>query len=105
MEVIMLRSLIALTLLVGAVSTPALAKDPTPVTSGNGNSGTPAFCGAEILPTVPQANLGECVSYGTTSDEGFASHMCDALREIHPDVFYSLYDSFSECVRENKTQP
>jgi len=101
----MLRSLIAVALLASAASIPAFATDPAPQPSGNGNSGVAEFCASEVLPLLPLANLGECVGYVLTSEQGFASHDCDAFREIEPDLFYTIYDSYSECVRENKVHP
>lgn len=98
----MLRSMIATALLLGAMASPAIAADPAPVTSGSGRSYHPTDCGIYVLPTTPQANLGECVSYDNSSDMGFASHYCDAFLEIQPDLFYTVYDSRSQCVRENK---
>jgi hypothetical protein len=65
----------------------------------------PADCAAIILPALPQATLGECVGYSLASEQGFASHDCDAFLEIDPDLFYTIYDSYSQCVRENKVHP
>ena len=62
------------------------------------------FCRDVVLPQVPAANLGECVSYSETDyncDAGFATHDCDAFLEGDPVGFYLTYDSFNQCVREN----
>jgi hypothetical protein len=56
-------------------------------------------CRSDVLPNVPEANLGECVSYNKVSDKGFPAHDCDAFLETAPDIFFLFYDSYSECVR------
>lgn len=60
-----------------------------------------ALCRDVILPNTPEANLGECMSFFRTSQEGFYAHLCDVLRELEPDV-YAQYDNFGDCVREQR---
>jgi hypothetical protein len=69
-----------------------------PMAPAQANSGAVNFCQTEILPTLPTANLGECVSYILTSPEGFATHYCDAQLENNPDFFLD-FESFADCVR------
>ena len=100
----MFRPLIIAAVL-ATMATPSSAADPLPIPSGNGRSWVPGACAAEILPVLPAANLGECVGYSNTSEAGFASHDCDAFMEIEPDLFFAIYDSYSDCVRQNKAHP
>ena len=67
----MLRLSLAAALVISAFATSAMASDPTPVTSGKGGSSAPAGSAADALPNVPQANLGECVSFGEFHHPGF----------------------------------
>ncbi len=97
----LLATAISVTLLVA--SSTSAAADPTPTPgSGNGATGLVSLCSTVVLPNVPQANLGECVSYSRASDAGFPSHQCDVLREIYPDVLETLFGTYSDCVRAMK---
>lgn len=69
-----------------------------PTAPAQANPAVVNFCKTEILPTLPTANLGECVSYILTSEEGFATHYCDAELENNPDFFLD-FESFADCVR------
>ena len=61
-------------------------------------------CREFLLPFVPEANLGECVSYVQNfGTQGFPAHFCDAERETNPD-FDLIFDSYSECVRLIRAQ-
>ncbi|GAA4725000.1 hypothetical protein H9L13_12525 [Sphingomonas lutea] len=93
----MTRHFTALFVLVaGTLATPALPAPPE-----SGKSGAVEFC-RSLLPSLPSANLGECVSYVIVNENGFPSHDCDAFLEINPALFYLFYDSYSDCVRANK---
>ena len=67
-----------------------------------------AFCRVHITePGFTTGTLGECTSYVQTlfkTDDGFVSHFCDGLEETQPDVFYSMFDSKSECIRTVRNQ-
>jgi hypothetical protein len=76
-----------------------MSANATPSPSGKGNPAV-AVCAYEVLPYVPQANLGECVSYSIIPNKAFSTHDCDAWLEIYPDDFYANWDSYSQCVRE-----
>ena len=69
-----------------------------PMAPAQANPGVVNFCKTEILPTVPTANLGECISYILTSAEGFATHYCDSELENNPDFFLD-FEFFADCVR------
>ena len=96
----MTRHFIALLVLTaGTIATPALPAPPH-----SGKSGAVEFCQNVILPNVPTANLGECVSYVIVNENGFPSHDCDAFIENDPDLFFQIYDSYSDCVRTLKSE-
>ena len=80
-----------------SLPSPALAA-PTPSPSDKGNPAV-ALCAYDVLPYVPQATLGECVSYVIIPNKAFSTHDCDAWLEIYPDDFYANWDSYSQCVR------
>lgn len=95
----MTRMFVALaTLAATTFSAPVLSAPPE-----SGKSGAVAFC-RTLLPGIPEANLGECVSYVIVNENGFPSHDCDAFLEINPDLFYLIYDSYSDCVRTLKSE-
>ncbi|HVH48885.1 MAG TPA: hypothetical protein VM760_03275 [Sphingomicrobium sp.] len=91
----MMRKLLATLALASGLQAPALASPP----EDPGKSGAVDFCAEVVLPNVPSANLGECVSILLVSTNGYPAHECDAFLEIAPDVFYTVYDSYSDCVR------
>ena len=86
----------ALSMSAGTFSEPASAQE------NNGAKPAVDFCANVVLPQLPKANLGECVGYIRTSDQGFPSHECDSLLEIFPDEFFLMFDSYSDCVRTLK---
>ena len=50
----------------------------------------------------PTANLGECVSFVQMffkSPNGMPAHECDALKEVDPELFDVLFDSYADCVQ------
>ena len=56
------------------------------------------FCLNVVLPLLPTANLGECVSYSLTyGTYGYAQHECDAARELDPD-FDINFGTYANCV-------
>ena len=56
------------------------------------------FCLNVVLPLLPGASLGECVSYSLTfGTYGYAQHECDAARELDPD-FDLDFGSYANCV-------
>ena len=86
------RVIIALALALGA--TPIL---PTLPAAASPESIT--ICREDILPSDPNANLGECVSFGKSfGTDAFAAHLCDYLRESDPD-FEENYGSYADCVQ------
>jgi len=57
------------------------------------------FCISVVLPLLPDANLGECISYGEAFGKpGFAAHACDTERELNPD-FEADFGTYANCVR------
>lgn len=95
----MTRHLIALLALVsGTYAAPALPAPPE-----SGKSGAVLLC-QSLLPDIPEANLGECVSFVIVDENGFPAHDCDAFLEIEPDLFYLIYDSYSDCVRTLRSE-
>lgn len=63
------------------------------------------LCRTIILPTTPEANLGECMSFNRSSAEGFHTQFCLAYEELEPEAFYEEFDSFSECIRAEHALP
>jgi hypothetical protein len=63
------------------------------------------LCRTIILPTTPEANLGECMSFNRSSAEGFHTQFCLAYEELEPEAFYAEFDSYSECVRAEHALP
>src|SRR5207253_2325884 len=60
-----------------------------------------AIC-RNLLPSRPNSNLGECLSYlnvATNESGGDASHACDFLIDNDPDTFDSLFVTRSECIQ------
>jgi len=60
-----------------------------------------AIC-RDLLPSRPNSNLGECLSYITVvrnDSDGDPSHHCDFLEENAPDIFDLLFTSRSECIQ------
>ncbi|MEO8547348.1 MAG: hypothetical protein ABI422_03160 [Sphingomicrobium sp.] len=98
-----MRKYLAVALAVSAFCAPVItpstanAKPPPPSSQAN-----PAVAGCEtnVLPYVPQANLGECVAYSIIPNHALSTHDCDAFLEIDPAGFYAVFDSYSDCVRE-----
>jgi hypothetical protein len=61
------------------------------------------FCRTVVLPSLPLANLGECVGYAASfSTPGYPAHECDSFLEIDPETFFEVFDSYSDCVRTLK---
>jgi hypothetical protein len=95
----MKRLFIALMTLAAAVqSGPAISAAPE-----YSKGAAVALC-KELLPGIPEANLGECTSYVMTDNNfnAFPAHWCDAFMEGDPDLFFSIFDSYSDCVRTMK---
>ena len=60
------------------------------------------YCYALIASgAYPTLNLGECVSFNVTSEQGFVTKFCDFVRET---ANYSDYGftSYSDCVRNSR---
>jgi hypothetical protein len=94
MEDVMKHLFVALLTLAATVPTvPANSAPPD-----SGKSGAVLFC-RSLLPDLPTANLGECVSYVIVNENGFPAHDCDAFLENEPELFYLFYESYSDCVR------
>lgn len=56
------------------------------------------FCLNVVLPLIPTASLGECVSFSLTyGTYGYAQHECDAARELDPD-FDIDFGTYANCV-------
>lgn len=78
---------------------PTMADPPSPAPPRGDNAGTLDFCVFLMsLEQFEEMNLGECMSFNSVSEDGFAPHGCDALREFG--LLDDLgYDSYSDCVR------
>ena len=82
-----------------AVTEPAHAQVVTPP-----GRDAPPGCQTHVLPNTPTANLGECVAlvnnFWRSPDHGLVAQLCDAVMETAPGFFFSLYGSYSECIRD-----
>lgn len=77
--------------------TPVLPAAPARAAANTGI----AIC-HELLPSRPNSNLGECLSYINVAENqsgGDASHACDFLIENDPDTFDLMFTSRSECIQ------
>lgn len=83
-----------------AALSPAMADPPSPAPAQGKNAALIEFCVYLMsLDAFAGMNLGECMSFNSVADPGFAPHGCDALREFG--ILYDYYDSYSDCVRSN----
>ncbi len=85
-----------------AISATAVAAAPAASSAHPANRQVQDFCHALIASgTYPTLNLGECVSFNVTSDQGFVTKFCDFLRETDGYADYG-FTSFSDCVRSSR---
>lgn len=77
--------------------TPIMAASPARAAANPGI----AIC-HELLPSRPNSNFGECLSYinvAKNQSGGEPSHACDFLIDNDPDTFDLLFASRSECIQ------
>jgi hypothetical protein len=89
-----------LTLVAGTLATPALPAAP------EFSKGAAVELCRQLGFPDGEGNLGECTSYVMTfsNPNGFPAHDCDAFMEGAPELFFSLFDSYSDCVRTAKSE-
>jgi hypothetical protein len=81
-----------------ALATPAVV--PTPAQAQDrGATNDLALCRDVILPEFPESNLGRCVGFNRTSDEGFNTFICQSYRLLDPVNFDDEFDTFGDCVK------
>jgi hypothetical protein len=99
----MKRTVLFLGAVVLAIPAPLALPSPANAQISPGQ-GAPEACQTFVLPFDPTSNLGECVAFVNTfwrsPEHGSIVMLCDAVREIAPAYFFSVYDSHSECVRD-----
>jgi len=85
-------------LIFGAASfaTPVIV--PTPA-QAQGARDDLALCRDIILPEFPQSNLGRCMGFNRSSDEGFNTFICQYERLLDPINFADEFDTFGDCVK------
>jgi hypothetical protein len=80
----------------------------TPSVAAGGSTTPPGrtdfiqFCKSDTAGST-EFTLGDCASYVTallTNSNGYAAQDCDFWRTVAPDVFYSAYDTYDQCVRD-----
>ena len=95
--------MLAATLVSGSFGSPAAAQAQPPVNTAANLDFRRAF-----IQQVEGVPLGGCLSFLQTDElgsPGFIPHLCTAFEGSDPDEFYLIYSSFSDCVRELRTQP
>jgi len=96
------RLLTALALVAGSLGSPAVSEPAAPPATSN-NKGSNAellqFC-ADLIDSgeFPALQLGECMSFNLTPDQGFKAHLCDYIRSNNLWEDFGV-TSFSDCVR------
>ena len=62
------------------------------------------FCKVDVPTNHPDMPLGSCISFQSTNFrdnvDGLIPHLCSYLEAVHPDLFYTYYDSFTDCVTD-----
>ena len=86
---------------------PVIPIAPAQAAADPSSSSNPAVdrCKAE-LGLYPDESLGDCIALRTTAPmyfsgtggEGFLAHICSFFMTSEPDVFYTSYDSYNECI-------
>ena len=89
-----LSILAAATLLVTSIPTFAASQSAPPAESRE----LQEFCYALLASgEFPALNLGECMSFNSTSEHGFKAHFCDLLRETDGYGDFG-FKSYSVCI-------
>ena len=84
-----------------AVATPVLVSTPAQAapTQAQGATDDVAFCKDAIVTEFPESNLGRCVGFNRTSEEGFHTFICQSYRLFDPVGFDEEFDTFGDCVK------
>lgn len=98
----MIAILSAMSLLTLMPATPALAG--TGGNSANADLGAVAFCKVDVPTNHPDLSLGSCIGFQSTNFRdnynGLVPHLCSFVEATAPDVFDSIYDSYSACITD-----
>jgi hypothetical protein len=72
--------------------------------SANADLGAVAFCQVDVPTNHPNDSLGDCIGFQSVNYrdnfDGLVAHICSFLETDYPDVFYSSYDDFDQCVTD-----
>lgn len=101
----MIRLMLALAGLSLTTFTPVTPVLANPVSAPD--LGILEFCQDVGVPTYPDLSFGDCVASRTTSNhslEGWSEHVCFFYQNELPDLFYSAYDDYDDCVRDKASQ-
>ena len=84
-----------------AVATPVIVPTPAQATPAQAQAATDdvAFCRDAIVTDFPESNLGRCVGFNRTSEEGFHTFFCQSYRLLDPVNFADEFDTFGDCVK------
>lgn len=78
-------------------ASPAMADTPDSADLGIVN-----FCKYDVPTNHPDEHVGNCVSFQSTNFRdnvnGLIPHLCFYIQDAHPDLFYSAYDSYEDCI-------
>lgn len=92
----------AMSLLTLIPATPAAADSGG--NSANADLGAVAFCQVDVPTNHPNDRLGDCIGFQSVNYrdnlDGLVAHICSFLETNYPDVFYSSYDDFDQCVTD-----
>jgi hypothetical protein len=81
-----------------AVAAPVIVPTPA-LAQAHGAKEDVALCRDLIVTDFPESNLGRCVGFNRTSDEGFNTFICQAYRLVDPVAFDAEFDTFGDCVK------
>ena len=79
-----------------AVATPVIV--PTPA-QAQGATDDLALCRDLIISEFPESNLGRCIGFNRTSEEGFHTFYCQSYRLLDPINFDDEFETFGDCVK------
>jgi hypothetical protein len=92
----------AMSLLTLMPTAPALAD--TSGNSANADLGAVAFCKVDVPTNHPDLSLGSCIGFQSDNFRnnyiGLVPHLCTYVQATAPDVFDSIYDSYSACITD-----
>jgi hypothetical protein len=87
-----------------ALTIPAPLTLATPALAASNSSATQSCKSIVAGGNYPDLTVGECVSLFTTQSNsngnGYAAQECSYAEQQVPDLFYSYYDSYSDCVHD-----